>query len=158
VEYNYAADAVWWQDIANDFTIKTHLMWQDGWFRDFDAVTGEWSTERDPMHLSPIFCGASGLGHIEQLRPALAQSRPGDRFVGPFGWPPIVMTMIGAADAAAMPAEAAEMAYRFIDSSYRSIDARTLDEYGGLPGVTREYRRAVTAGKWGEIDYVNAGI
>jgi hypothetical protein len=157
-EYNYAADAVWWQDIANDFTIKTHLMWQDGWFRDFDAVTGEWSTERDPMHLSPIFCGASGLGHIEQLRPALAQSRPGDRFVGPFGWPPIVMTMIGAADAAAMPAEAAEMAYRFIDSSYRSIDARTLDEYGGLPGVTREYRRAVTAGKWGEIDYVNAGI
>ncbi len=24
--------------------------------------------------------------------------------------------------------------------------------------MTREYRRAVTAGKWGEIAYVNAGI
>jgi len=157
-EYPYAADAAWWQTIANEFTAKTRLMWQDGWFHDYDAVTGEWSTERDPMHLAPIFCGVSGRNQVEQLRSALAQSRPEARFVAPFGWPPIAMTMIGAASAASMPAEAAEMAYRFIDSSYRSIDARTLDEYGGIPGVTREYRRAITAGKWGEIDYVNAGI
>lgn len=157
-KYPYAADAARWQNIANEFTAKTRLMWQHGWFRDYDSVTGEWSTERDPMHLAPIFCGVSGPGPIEQLRPALAQSRPEARFILPFGWPPIAMTMIGAASTASMPAEAAEMAYRFIDSSYRSIDARTLDEYGGIPGVTREYRRAIIAGKWGEIDYVNAGI
>ena len=157
-EYPYAADAAWWQTIANEFTAKTRLMWRNGWFRDYDAVTGEWSTERDPMHLAPIFCGVSDRNHVEQLRSALAQSRPEARFVAPFGWPPIAMTMIGAASAASMPAEAAEMAYRFIDSSYRSIDARTLDEYGGIPGVTREYRRTITAGKWGGIDYMNAGI
>jgi len=68
------------------------------------------------------------------------------------------MTLIGAAAAAQMPLDAAELAYRFIDSSFRSADSRELDEYGGLPGVTREYRRAVPRGKWGEIDYANAGI
>src|SRR5205807_2145023 len=112
----------------------------------------------DYMRIMPNFFIVSDMNQLEQQRPALAQSRPEARFVAPSGWPPIAMTMIGAASAASMPAESAEMAYRFIDSSYRSIDARTLDEYGGLPGVTREYRRAVTAGKWGEIDYVNAGI
>lgn len=30
------------------------------------------------------------------------------------------------------------------------IDSRELEEHGGLPGVTREYRRTITAGKWGE--------
>ncbi len=156
--YPHALDAVEWQRIADEFTVKTLHMWQDGWFRDYDSVTGEWSTERDPMHLAPIFCGVAGWGQIEQLRSALAQTRPEARFVAPFGWPPIAMTMIGAASAAAMPTEAAEMAHRFIDSSYRSVDARTLDEYGGIPGVTREYRQTITAGKWGKIDYVNAGI
>src|SRR5579885_426401 len=156
--YSYAQDAAEWQRIADEFTVKTRQMWQDGWFRDYDSVTGEWSTERDPMHLAPIFCGAAGWGQIEQLRPVLAQTRQEARFVAPFGWPPIVMTMIGAASAAGMPVEAAEMAYRFIDSSYRSTDARTLDEYGNIPGVTREYRRTITSGKWGAIDYVNAGI
>jgi hypothetical protein len=68
------------------------------------------------------------------------------------------MTLVGAAAAAQMPLDAAELAYRFIDASYRSTDSRELDEHGGLPGVTREYRSGVTAGKWGEIDYVNAGI
>jgi hypothetical protein len=57
-----------------------------------------------------------------------------------------------------MPLDAAELAYRFIDASYRSTDSRELDEQGGLPGVTREYRRMVTTGKWGTTDYVNAGI
>jgi hypothetical protein len=70
----------------------------------------------------------------------------------------VVLTLIGATAAAQMPQEAAELAYRFIDSSFRSTDSRELDEYGGLPGVTREYRRAVPRGKWGEIDYANAGI
>ena len=154
----YLADVAFWHEIANEFAEKTRLMWRDGWFRDYDSVTREWSTERDPMHLAPIFCGVSDWDQIEQLRPTLAQSRPEARFVAPFGWPPIAMTMIGATAAAQMPQEAAEMAYRFIDSSFRSTDSREVDEYGGLPGVTREYRRTVPKGKWGEIDYANAGI
>ena len=68
------------------------------------------------------------------------------------------MTLVGAAAAAHMPLDAAELTYRYIDGSYRSTDSRELDEYGGLPGVTREYRRSNTVGKWGEIEYVNAGI
>jgi hypothetical protein len=38
------------------------------------------------------------------------------------------------------------------------MDSRDLDEYGGLLGVARECRRAITRGKWGETDYPNAGI
>jgi len=68
------------------------------------------------------------------------------------------MTVVGAASAVQMPLDAAELAYRYIDASYRSTDSREMDEHGGLPGVTREYRQSVTAGKWGAIDYVNAGI
>ncbi len=68
------------------------------------------------------------------------------------------MTLVGAAAAAQMPVDAAELAYRYIDSWYRSTDRRELDEQGSLPGVTREYRRSITVGKWGEIDYVNAGL
>jgi len=68
------------------------------------------------------------------------------------------MTLIGATAAVQMPSEAAELAYRYIDASYRSTDSREPDEHGGLPGVTREYRRTITVGKWGEIDYMNAGI
>ena len=30
VPADYAADAVFWQSIANEFTVKTRLMWQDG--------------------------------------------------------------------------------------------------------------------------------
>jgi len=68
------------------------------------------------------------------------------------------MTLVGAADVAQMPLEAAELAYRFIDASYRSTDRRELDEHGGLPGVTREYHASIARGKWGAIDYANAGI
>jgi hypothetical protein len=68
------------------------------------------------------------------------------------------MTLVGAADVAQMPLEAAELAYRFIEGSYLSTDRRELDEHGGLPGVTREYQAVVARGKWGAIDYVNAGI
>jgi hypothetical protein len=68
------------------------------------------------------------------------------------------MTLVGAASAAQRPLDAAELAYRFIESSYRSTDSRELDEHGGLPGVTREYRQPVTAGKWGAINDINAGI
>lgn len=68
------------------------------------------------------------------------------------------MTLVGAASAAQWPLDAAELAYRFIDASYQSTDSRELDEHRGLPGVTREYRQAVTSGKWGAIDYINAGI
>jgi hypothetical protein len=76
----------------------------------------------------------------------------------PLSWPPVVMTLVGAASAAQIPRDAAELAYRFIDATYRSMDSRELDEHGGLPGVTREYRRTVTIGKWGALDFVNAGI
>ena len=68
------------------------------------------------------------------------------------------MTLVGATAAARLPIEAAELASRFIDASYRSTDSRELDKHGGLPGITREYRRTLTKGKWGEIDYANAGI
>jgi hypothetical protein len=133
-------------------------MWHEGWFRDYDSSTGEWSTQQDTMHLAPVFCGVAGRGQIEQLRPLLAQPPKHSSGWAPLAWPPVVMTLVGAAAAAEMSLEAAELAYRFIDASYRSIDSRSLDEQGGLPGVTREYRRSVTVGKWGEIDYVQAGI
>src|SRR6266480_5968053 len=155
---DYAAEATFWHDIANAFTVKTRLMWRDGWFRDYDAVTGEWSTQQDAMHLAPVFCGAADWGQVEHLRRFLAQPPLHSSGWAPLSWPPVVMTLVGAAAAAQMPLDAAELAYRYIDASYRSTDRRELDEQGGLPGVTREYRRSVTVGKWGEIDYVNAGI
>ncbi|HEY6409230.1 MAG TPA: hypothetical protein VIY29_17345, partial [Ktedonobacteraceae bacterium] len=155
---DFAADAEWWKNVAIDYTVRTRLMWRDGWFRDYDAVAGEWSTQQDAMHLAPVFCGAAGREHIEQLRPFLARPPMHSAGWAPLSWPPVVMTLVGAAAAAQMPLDAAELAYRFIDSSYRSIDRREPDEHGGLPGVTREYRSTITAGKWGEIDYVNAGI
>jgi hypothetical protein len=68
------------------------------------------------------------------------------------------MTLVGAAAAADMPLDAAELAYRYIDAAYRSTDRRELDGQGGLPGVTREYHSGVALGKWGQVDYVNAGI
>jgi hypothetical protein len=70
----------------------------------------------------------------------------------------VVMTLVGAASAAQLPLDAAELAYRYIDAAYRSIDSRELDQHGGLPGVTREYHAVVTTGKWRASDYVNAGI
>lgn len=155
---DFSAEAIFWQNIANDFTVKTRLMWHDGWFRDYDAATKEWSTQQDTMHLAPVFCGAAGVGHVEQLRPYLAQPPMHSSGWAPLSWPPVVMTLVGAAAAVQMPLDAAELAYRYIDASYRSADSRELDEHGGLPGVTREYRRTITVGKWGEFDYVNAGI
>lgn len=154
----YSAEITFWQEIANEFTVKTRQMWRNGWFRDYDSVARVWSSERDAMHLAPVFCGAAGWGQIEQLRPTLAEPPRHSSQWAPLSWPPVVMTLIGATAAAQMPQEAAELAYRFIDASYRSTDSRELDEYGGLPGVTREYRRTLTRGKWGEIDYANAGI
>src|SRR6266567_6047474 len=155
---DWSADIIFWQNIADEFTLKTRLMWQHGWFRDYDAVAGEWSSQQDAMHLAPVFCGVAGQGQVEQLRPFLAQPPLHSSGWAPLSWPPVVMTLVGAADVAQMPLEAAELAYRFIDASYRSTDRRQLDEQGGLPGVTREYRQMVTVGKWGKIDYVNGGI
>jgi hypothetical protein len=144
--------------VAEAFTSKTRLMWQHGWFRDYDAVVQEWSSQQDTMHLAPVFCNAARREQIKQLRAFLARPPKHSSGWAPLSWPPVVMTLIGAADAARMPVDAAELAYRFIDASYRSADRRELDEQGGLPGVTREYRQTVTVGKWGETDYVNAGI
>jgi hypothetical protein len=154
----YLADIALWQEITNEFTKKTRLMWRDGWFRDYDAVANIWSSERDAMHLAPIFCGVADRSQIEQLRPFLAKPPQHSSGWAPLSWPPVVMTLIGATAVAQMPLDAAELAYRFIDASFRSTDSRELDEYGGLPGVTREYRRTIQRGKWGEIDYANAGI
>ena len=155
---DWSADIPFWQNVAEEFTLKTRLMWQHGWFRDYDAVAGEWSSQQDAMHLAPVFCGVADQSQIEHLRPYLAQPPSQSSGWAPLSWPPIVMTLVGAADVAQMPMEAAELAYRFIDASYCSTDRRELDEHGGLPGVTREYHAAVARGKWGAIDYVNAGI
>ena len=133
-------------------------MWRNGWFRDYDAMAREWSTQQDAMHLAPVFCGVGDEEQVEQLRPYLAQPPMHSSGWAPLSWPPVVMTLVEAACAAGMPGDAAELAFRYIDGSYRSTDSRELDEHGGLPGVTREYRRAVKVGKWGEIAYVNAGI
>jgi Trehalase len=155
---DFAAEATWWQQIANEFSVKTRLMWQHGWFRDYDAVTSEWSSQQDAMHLAPVFCGVAAWGQVEQLRPFLTQPPMHSSGWAPLSWPPVVMTLVGAADVAQMPLEAAELAYGFIDASYRSTDRRELDEQGGLPGVTREYHATAPRGKWGDFDYVNAGI
>ncbi|MBO0789854.1 MAG: hypothetical protein J2P36_02755, partial [Ktedonobacteraceae bacterium] len=154
----YSADITFWQEIANEFTVKTRLMWRDGWFRDYDSVADICSSERDAMHLAPVFCGVADQSQIEQLRGALAEPPFHSSQWAPLSWPPVVLTIVGATAAAHMPQEAAELAYRFIDASFRSTDSRELDEYGGLPGVTREYLRAIQRGKWGEIDYANSGI
>ncbi len=153
----YHADIAFWRQIANEFTVKTRLMWQDSWFRDYDSVARIWSSECNAMHLAPVFCGVAERGHIEQLRSYFAQP-PMHSGWAPLSWPPVVMTLVGAAVAAQLPLDAAELAYRFIDAAYRSIDSRELDQHGGVPGVTREYHSVVTPGKWGASDYVNAGI
>ncbi|MDQ2904257.1 MAG: pentapeptide repeat-containing protein [Chloroflexota bacterium] len=153
---HYSTEAAWWRNVAHEFSTKTRQMWHDGWFRDYDSVAHEWSDQRDAMHLAAIFCGAAGWSDEEQLRAALAQAPWHSEHWAPLCWPPVVMTLIGAVAAAAMPAEAAELAYGFIDASYRSIDKRRPDEHGGLPGVTREYRRVVANGP--PIEYENAGI
>ena len=49
---DYAAEAAFWQSVVNEYTVKTRLMWRDGWFRDYDLVTGEWSAQQDAMHLA----------------------------------------------------------------------------------------------------------
>ncbi len=152
----YRIEAERWQSVADDFTLKTRQMWQNGWFRDYDSVAGVWSSERDSMHLSPVFCGTAEPGQIELLRPALAQPPANNPYWRPLSWPPILMMVTEAARCAGMLSEAADLAYRFIESSYHSLDARTRDEYGNIPGVTRENRRLVEQ-KWG-ADYVNSGI
>jgi len=153
---NLAEEIVMWRKIAGEYTVKTRQMWQDGWFRDYDAVAGEWSAEQDAMHLAPVFCGIAGREHIEQLRPALAQPPSKNPYWRPLSWPPIIMTVVEAARAARMTAEGAELAYRFIDASYRSIDSRVPDESGNIPGITRENRRMIEQ-KYG-VDYINSGI
>ncbi len=171
VQTDYAAEAAFWQNVANEFTVKTRLMWQDGWFRDYDATANEWSTQQDAMHLAPVFCGVASGRQVEQLRPFLVHPPMHSSGWAPLSWPPVVMTLVGAASAAQMPLDAAELAYRFIDAAYRSTDIRTLDEQGGLPGVTREYHRTIATktvaqhAKWPRpaeaattFDYANAGI
>ncbi len=154
----YQTEAQRWVSVADDFTAKTRLMWHNGWFRDYDSVAQEWSAEQDAMHLSPVFCGVADAGQIEHLRPALAQPPGNNPYWRPLSWPPILMTVAEAARSVGMLPEAADLAYRFIDASYRSLDSRARDEYGNIPGVTRENRRIIVAGKWGETGYVNSGI
>lgn len=157
-EIDFAAETAWWQSIANEFSAKTRMMWHNGWFRDYDSVAGEWSTQQDTMHLTPIFCGAAGWGHIERLRSALAQPPSHSSGWAPLSWPPVVMTLVGAVATVQMPAEAAELASTYIDAAYRSADSRVPDEHGGLPGVTREYHRVVGTAEDGGVQYANAGI
>jgi hypothetical protein len=154
---DFALEAAEWRKIAEEFTIKTRQMWHKGWFCDYDVWAREWSSQQDIMHLAPVFCGAADKQQVEQLRSYFSKP-PKHSGWFPLSWPPVAMTLIGAAAQAGQLLEAAELAHRFIDASYRSTDSRERDEHGGLPGVTREYRQAVAVGKWGAIDYVNAGI
>src|SRR5580700_556445 len=147
-----------WLTKVLEFTGRTRFMWRDGWFRDYDSVSGEWSSQQDSMHLAPIFCRASSQEHVEQLREALAQPPSHSSGWASLSWPPVVMTLVGAAVAAKMPEEAAELAYRFIDGSYTSIDCREPDEHAGLPGVNREYRQVVKVNEDGTYQYAGAGI
>ena len=94
VQADYAAEAAFWQNIANEFTVKTRLMWRDGWFRDYDSVAGEWSTQQDAMHLAPVFCGVTDWSQVEQLRPFLAQPPSHSHGWAPLSWPPVVMTLV----------------------------------------------------------------
>ena len=154
---DYNAEAAAWKNIADEFTVKTRAMWQHGWFRDYDSVACEWSTQQDTMHLAPVFCGVAGREHIERLR-SYFSSPPMHSGWAPLCWPPVVMTLIGAASEAALPLEAAELAAQFIDAAYTSIDSRVPDEHGGLPGVTREYHQVTGSRKDGTFTYANAGI
>ncbi|HET8843176.1 MAG TPA: hypothetical protein VFN35_17070, partial [Ktedonobacteraceae bacterium] len=124
----YSAEIPYWNEIASEFTLKTLQMWQGNWFRDYDAVTQVWSSERDAMHLAPVFCELASKGHLEHLRSVLAEPPSHSSHWAPLSWPPVVMTLVGATAAAQMPMEAAELAYRFIDASYRSTDSREIDE------------------------------
>lgn len=155
---NFAEEQLYWQRLADEFMIRTRKLWHNGWFHDFDAVAQEWSSQQDTMHLAPVFCGAAGWGHIEQLRPYLILPPGHSSGWTPLSWPPVVMTLVGAADAAELTADAVEQTYEFIDAAYRSIDQREADEHGGIPGVTREYHASIVTGKWGKMEYVNAGI
>jgi hypothetical protein len=157
-ENPYPAENVFWHGVATAYTGKTRLLWRDGWFRDYDSVAGIWSSEHDAMHLAPLFCAVAEREQIEHLRPILAEPPRHSSQWAPLSWPPVVMTVIGATAAAGMRQQAAELAYRFIDASFRSSDSRELDAYGGLPGVTREYRSAQLKEKWGETAYAGAGI
>src|SRR5579863_147138 len=154
--FDFKTEAERWQTVANEFTVKTRLMWHDGWFHDYDSVAKVWSAERDAMHLAPVFCGVADWEHIQQLRPFLAQPPSNNPYWRPLSWPPILMTVAEAARSAGMLPESAELASRFVDASYRSIDSRTPDEYGNIPGITRENRRLVEQ-KF-RVDYVNSGI
>jgi hypothetical protein len=153
---DFQAEASQWEQVAAEFTVKTRLMWQQGWFRDYDTLSQEWSSQEDAMHLAALFCGAAGWGHSEQLRSALRHPPNHSRHWAPLCWPPVALTVIGAAANAGLAEEAAELAYQFIDGSYRDLDRRprTIDD--GLPGITREYRQAIARGE--RLDYVNAGI
>ena len=53
--------------------------------------------EHDAMHLAPVFCGVTGWGQIEQLRPALAQPPSKNPYWRPLAWPPIIITIVEAA-------------------------------------------------------------
>ncbi|RAQ98268.1 MGH1-like glycoside hydrolase domain-containing protein [Thermogemmatispora tikiterensis] len=153
---DWLAEATWWQGIADEFTVKTRRMWQRGWFRDYDSQRQQWSSERDAMHLAPLFCGVAGWGHSEQLQEALRHPPTHSGGWAPLCWPPVALTVIGAADAAGLPEVAAELAAQFISDGYRHLDRRSFTAEEGLPGVTREYRQA----RWhGAVpEYVTAGI
>lgn len=157
LKIHFGTEVGFWQAIAEEFTAKTRSLWQDDWFRDFDAAAGEWSTEQDTMHFAPVFCGAASNEQIAQLHPSFARP-PMHSGWAPLSWPPVVMTIVGAAAAAGMHAQAAELAYQYIDAAYRSADSRTLDEDGGVPGVTREYLRSQKHDGQEGFTYQGAGI
>jgi hypothetical protein len=122
-----SADIAFWRNVADEFTLKTRLMWQHGWFRDYDAVAGEWSSQQDAMHLAPVFCGVADQDQVGQLRPYLAQPPLHSSGWAPLSWPPVVMTLVGAASAAQMSSDAVEV---------RAVWPSPWDAERGLPQAT----------------------
>ncbi|HEY1348292.1 MAG TPA: hypothetical protein VGF67_01545 [Ktedonobacteraceae bacterium] len=110
-EHPYSAEATLWHGIATEYMVRTRLLWHNGWFRDYDAVAGAWSSKRNAMHLAPLFCAAAGAELIGQLRPTLAEPPRQSNQWAPLSWPAVVITLIGAT--AGIAPEAAEAVYRF---------------------------------------------
>lgn len=135
----FGVEERYWRTIASEFTQKISQMWQGGWFRDFDSESREWSERGDVMHLAPIFCGVADSAQVEQLRRIFLKPPAHSHGWMPLSWPPVALTLIGAALEANETAQAAELSAGFIDAMYQGMDRTQLDSESGLPGVTREY-------------------
>src|SRR6059058_257927 len=42
---DFPAQVEEWRKMAHEFIVRTRQMWQNGWFRDYDSATHEWSMQ-----------------------------------------------------------------------------------------------------------------